>query len=337
MAEHHELTHASNYSAYVTINDAKVPVYKVVDKPDLRKTTCYIEAVTGAEFKVHYRDASSFSSTDWAAWVHIDGKSMRGSTFRKDGAFHSAPADDPRRVANWSGRSSGPGQEQPFMFSAPTLTDDVATAVNDENIIKNLATIQVKMHRGTSGKPVASHYTQATETVLHEKAKKAMVSHTAKLGAAKPCKPRSCTAFHYIDPTDAPYWTFEFRYLSRVLLELQGHVEAEPTPSPSASPPPAAAVKKEKHAASASAKGKGKRETITIDSDDSDVGDGDVEGEDSKAELKRLRERIAKIEGEDEGAGASGSAGGERKKVKREKVVVKEEKGKDGKVVYVLD
>ncbi|KAL8283956.1 hypothetical protein RQP46_005069 [Phenoliferia psychrophenolica] len=319
MADPTELTHATQFSAYVSINDAPVPVYKVVVKPDLRKTTCYIEAVTGAEFKVHYRDDQLTTSADWCAWIDIDGKPMTGTILDKStwGGRH-APQRSLARVNTWAGRPSGHASEQPFVFSAPTLTDDVASAVNDEHIIKNLATIQVRIHRGYKGQPVGTQYTAVTETVLHEKAKKAMVSHTAKLGAAKAAAVRTSAAFDYIDSWTTPYWTFEFKYLSRA------------APTPSVSPPPAA-LKKEKHA-NAAAKGKGKRTTITIDSDDEsdDAGageDGDEEGGDSKAELKKLREKIAKLEGE----------GGEKKKVKREKVVMKEEKDKDGKVVFVLD
>ena len=33
-----------------------VPAYKIFEKPDLRKTTCYIEAVDGAESQAHCRE-----------------------------------------------------------------------------------------------------------------------------------------------------------------------------------------------------------------------------------------------------------------------------------------
>ena len=79
-------------------------------------------------------------------------------------------------------RTDPKGLEQPFIFSAPSLTDDVAEACADESVIKNLASIQIRICRGYEGAIIRepAKYTAATETILHEKAKKAMVSHTAK-------------------------------------------------------------------------------------------------------------------------------------------------------------
>lgn len=199
----------------MTIEGSPVPVYKTTTKPELRKTTCYIEATSGKEFQVHFRDDQEVTDTDWAAILKIDGTSCASFYSRTWAAADAGgrmlstlaprawtarqmPTGHPWREIHFLARPSsevGPSPalqrtradpelaqytEQAFVFSAPTLTDDPTLSTADENVIKNLATVQVSLCRGSQGAPTYHQAAAVKETVLHERAKKGMVSHTAK-------------------------------------------------------------------------------------------------------------------------------------------------------------
>lgn len=130
--------------------------------------------------------------------------------------------------------------ERPFIFSQPKTTDDADLACGDERIVKNMGTIQLRFLRVREPTLVVNEFkAPAEEQTLHEKAKKALVSHSTAcvclLGGMAGQKLTSCASLgeetavpgegtpmgmqcEEIDPPDAPYYTLEFRYQSRGAL-----------------------------------------------------------------------------------------------------------------------
>ncbi|GAA5829662.1 hypothetical protein JCM11251_000240 [Rhodosporidiobolus azoricus] len=99
---------------------------------------------------------------------------------------------------------------RPFSFASLATTDDAHKACTDENVIKGLGTIQLS--------------------------KKATLSHQARFGSPRQVKPVSLTSFNWLDPADSPLAMLKFRYRSRALLQLEGHMPESASTSPS--PPP---------------------------------------------------------------------------------------------------
>ncbi|BGP36612.1 hypothetical protein JCM10449v2_000513 [Rhodotorula kratochvilovae] len=231
---------ANWWTASVLIDHKPVEVYKVEHSE--RKTTCYIEAVEGKEFK----DSGLF--------------------------LVSRAAADPAH--------------------------DVGEATNSEQVIKNLGTIQLEVYRteilGTVSAP--KQYKDPRQHVVDERSKKATMSHSTAFGAAKYSPDNSSTSsVRWIDPYRQPYYTLEFRYRSRALLELEGIVEAAPQPSPSpepvASTSGAAAAARAGSGSSPSANRKKRKGSAISLSDDDDA------GEDLRAKIARLEAENAKLKG----------------------------------------
>ncbi|KAL8281303.1 hypothetical protein RQP46_006337 [Phenoliferia psychrophenolica] len=275
------------WSAWVEVEDQPLEVYSVQVKPELNKVIAYIEAKDDKPFIVHARwdgPHEGVQPTDMSVEVGLDGRCMLGRTVKKKALV--APGGV--HTVTFRGRPTGGGMRKPFLFGQPVLTEDADEACSDEQVIKNLGTVQLKVFRCNRQTHLPRQHpvwNDVENPILNEKSKKAALSHTAHLGAAmEDPKDRSkgTTPVKYIDQRSAPHRTFEFRYLSRALPK-----------APSPTPPPASDRKGKKRAL----------ETITIDSDDSDVDD---------SEERRLRARLAELE---------------RAKVKKEKGAVKKEKG----------
>ncbi|GAA5857068.1 hypothetical protein JCM8547_007940 [Rhodosporidiobolus lusitaniae] len=206
------------FSAHVEVDGAPVPVYKIEQSGD-KKTTCFIEAVEGREFKVIFTN-EAFYDTSLAALLHLDGQESDGYTIKHQ---HQPATFDCKRVSATSVR--------PFVFSKLATTDDADEATNDEKVVKNLGTIQIEIYRVTVlGEAYASvSFKQAKEHVFDERSKKATLSHQAGFGAEKiKVDTGRRSELHWIDPYTQPFRILEFKYRSRALLELDGIVEDNP-------------------------------------------------------------------------------------------------------------
>ncbi|BGP44688.1 hypothetical protein JCM10450v2_000502 [Rhodotorula kratochvilovae] len=277
---------ANWWTASVLVDHQPVEVCRVEHSE--RKTTCYIEAVEGKEFKVEMR--KSWYTTDLATYLSLDGTEIQG--------FSSSRERLPTQPMTWVGSRISPIEIRPFAFAQIALTDDADEATNSEQVIKNLGTIQLEVYRteilGTVSAP--KQYKDPRQHVVDERSKKATMSHSTAFGAAKYSPDNSSTSsVRWIDPYRQPYYTLEFRYRSRALLELEGIVEAAPQPSPSpepvASTSGAAAAARAGSGSSPAANRKKRKGSAISLSDDDDA------GEDLRAKIARLETENAKLKG----------------------------------------
>ncbi|GAA6004399.1 hypothetical protein JCM10207_000709 [Rhodosporidiobolus poonsookiae] len=254
-----------DFFAHVEVDGKPVPVYKV-ERPNEKRTTCYIEAVEGKEFKVVFTN-SRHTEPALAAWLQIDGAENGGLTIERP------------TTGTYEGKRVSPTAIRPFTFSKLNTTDDASLATTDENAVKNLGTIQLELYRvDVLGTVVASGgYGDAKRQVFDERSKKATLSHQAGYGAERvKVDSGSRTSLRYIDPYRSPWRVLEFKYRSRMLLELEDIVEGVSLVLPFLSDSPA-----DPQSASS---GKKKRAAISL-SPDSD--------EDLRAKVARLEKDLA--------------------------------------------
>ncbi|KAM0754630.1 hypothetical protein T439DRAFT_377084 [Meredithblackwellia eburnea MCA 4105] len=333
-----ELVRNDRFHAFVKLSSSQdpVPIYAVSVNEQLKKTTGYIEAKDGEQFTVHYRDdgRSEDNGWDWTIRVYIDGSSVRGKVLLQT-AINQSSIGSKQRMVNFTGALESESSERPFVFSKPTLAEDPDDATTSEVIVKGAGTIKVTLQRGYFQGPSLQTVikTPLKEPVFSEKSKKGMMSHISSFGESKSIERQKFVHVDDVDTSTNPWWSFEFRYLSRVLLELQGHVEAEDhsrSPSveavASSSANNSTKVKKEKEKEKEKGK-KRKLETIVI---------GDSDDDDDEDEIRRLKARLAKLEDKGKGKGKGKYV---KPKVKAEKtdVKVREEKTEGGKTLLVID
>ncbi|ORY40628.1 hypothetical protein BCR35DRAFT_336486 [Leucosporidium creatinivorum] len=226
------------FSVWVEVNGVKAPIYSLEQEGST--TSGFIEAVEGAQFSVHTRDERKRPPSDsYRVQLIIDGMSITGSTTNvKTSDLFRAQAESYKRQTFFSTVQDGQISRRPFQFSALQVTDDDNIACSEEEVIISMSSIRLLYRRvkvtGTyekSGKASAL----APSAILHEKSKKGLLSHQMSFGAAQPCspRPRRRTAIDYesIDTRDKPLAAFEFKYRSKTLLELEGHI---PTTEPAA-------------------------------------------------------------------------------------------------------
>ncbi|GAA6001213.1 hypothetical protein JCM10207_007467 [Rhodosporidiobolus poonsookiae] len=155
----------------------------------------------------------------------------------------SLPPNAPSRTLAFAGRELTDVQVQPFRFGKVLLTDDPETACADQQVVKNAGSIQlvyklikdVQIVKGAKAK-----FTKETDPAkaIDERSKKATLSHMTTFD--EPVEAREVTRASF-DIEDKSYATVTFRYRSRQLLQLQGHIPDSPEPSPQPSPSPAPA------------------------------------------------------------------------------------------------
>ncbi|GAA5837816.1 hypothetical protein JCM5353_002975 [Sporobolomyces roseus] len=295
-------------SVSILIDDKPVEMYKVQVKDN--KATCYIESIEGKELKIQNKILQSFLPYGVAFFGEVDGSKVDGILSPR-----------PEKPSVIDGAYISAFQKRPFMFSKINLTDNPDLASNDETFIKNLGLIKVTALRGKETGPLykSNKFEGAVDNrAIDERSKKANVSHQVGFGAAKMVTQRKRVPMTWIDSMSSPYVTFEIKYLSRNLLELQDivkplvPVDQDTTPSTSSS-----------SRAKSSKKRKASNFTINKDgalvlSDDSDDEEESLLAKVARleAENKRLRggEEIIKVKKE---KGESSIV-----KVKKEKVVI---------------
>ncbi|GAA5875401.1 hypothetical protein JCM16303_000611 [Sporobolomyces ruberrimus] len=138
-----------------------------------------------------------------------------------------------------SGREISKTTEQPFLFGKLRTTDDDDAACSSEEVIKNLGTIRVTYCRVENIRDSELGVRAPEETKpIHEKNKKARLSHQAAFGEKRAITAGRRSTFNWIDAEEKPLQIFEFRYRSRQLLQLEGHIPDSPEPTPEPSPEP---------------------------------------------------------------------------------------------------
>jgi hypothetical protein len=97
-------------------------------------------------------------------------------------------------------------------------TDSDELACHEEQVIKNFGTIQLRYRRGTKyGKSdTIGTFDTSQPRLIHEKVKKAQLSHQTAFGKAKPIPELiSFPTCDWIDSKTSPFFQIEFRYRSR--------------------------------------------------------------------------------------------------------------------------
>ena len=127
----------------------------------------------------------------------------------------------PKRIATFKGKRTGPTSISPFQFSNITVTDDFEQSNNDEAFVKNIASIEVSVHRCTLfGQPQQAATSQQYDnphktSAVHERTKKGLMSHVTSLGAAVYTPPANTVTVDWVDQLSSPLFTFRFNYRSR--------------------------------------------------------------------------------------------------------------------------
>ncbi|KAL8293535.1 hypothetical protein RQP46_000236 [Phenoliferia psychrophenolica] len=183
---------------------------------------------------------------DHAAWVEVAGKPAQ---------IYSVTADvDLNKSTAFIESSYGatftihllcdkPGFKRDYVFRAPTFTDDPARAsLRTEQVgTIEIRAFKVKDVCATGCSPVVP---DLNDFLLDEAQHKAEISHVASLGEARASGYRNGSTCTYLTPKNAPEYTWEFRYRSRDILELNGQIKVKPIEPPA--PPPFVSFKRPK-------------------------------------------------------------------------------------------
>ncbi|GAA6006401.1 hypothetical protein JCM11491_004941 [Sporobolomyces phaffii] len=176
-----------NYFAWVEIDGEPVQVYSKTVQDD-SKAVCYIEAIEGKHFTVCTADQRRTPpSYDWSVRVHVDGqRSPLAQT-----------------------------TEQKLLFGKLRTTDDDDVASNEEALIKNLGSIRVEYRavKNLKSDPDGGPGKVSQAKPIHEKTKKAQLSHQAVFGERQERESTGWLQFDWVG--GIPSHIFEFRYRSR--------------------------------------------------------------------------------------------------------------------------
>ncbi|GAA5947383.1 hypothetical protein JCM3765_001651 [Sporobolomyces pararoseus] len=199
------------------------------------KVIGYVEANEGHQFVICYADRRLVRpQNDYAVELYVDGTYAKGIAHSRDHRRFVSPLGDSARFQTLTGRRVSDTTERPFLFGTLKTTDLDEEACTDEQVVKNLGTIQLRYFRAENIRPKTTPaiYQYAGTKAIHEKAKKAQLSHQASYGESVQIAKRPRSTCDFIDVKSSPYFQLEFRYRSRQLLQLEGHIPNSPTPSP---------------------------------------------------------------------------------------------------------
>ncbi|GAA5983126.1 hypothetical protein JCM5350_007886 [Sporobolomyces pararoseus] len=223
---------------WIEVDGEPLEVYGVTEKEN--KTIGYIEAKEGQQFVVRVADLRRVQpEADFTMQVFLDGTKANGVSIGRAAIQWDSPDIDSRWQHTFRGRPIGETTEQPFLFSKLQTTDSDELACTKEEVVKNLGTIQLRYSRIKNIKPFNQTFKPKhtePEPMIHERAKKAQLSHQAAYGETVQVPEKGRSKFNYIDPKSSPLFQFEFRYRSRQLLQLEGYIPN--SPAPTASPEP---------------------------------------------------------------------------------------------------
>ncbi|KAI5481259.1 hypothetical protein MNV49_004879 [Pseudohyphozyma bogoriensis] len=242
------LTHKHVFSTYScavlspATSTQPLPIYSPSYSAATNTHSGFIEAVAGREFKVVQTGPTSSSV---AVWGEGDGTSWGGIVVNSDKFVRGGQLE--YRV-EFASVNCGQGVERPFMFAPLLHTDDPKVASFDPHHLSNLGTLKIRLYRVSSIQPSPSS-NQAKDPKLQEimingrpyvpprpvfEGQKAMFSHQTWLGAAREAdqdRTAESSKVGYLDE-GKPLVTFEFKYLSRDLLEIRGLIPRAPDEKP---------------------------------------------------------------------------------------------------------
>ncbi|GAA5980833.1 hypothetical protein JCM5350_003724 [Sporobolomyces pararoseus] len=216
-----------DFYGWIAVDGEPVQVYGATEANG--KSIGYVEAKEGQQFVIHFADLrKGLLDTDCVVRAFIDGDKVQGLVLFRDDFRCS------NRLDKFTGRQVTESTEQPFLFSKLKTTDSDDLACTDEQVVKNLGTIQLRYCRIRDVRlSTAVYKPQAVEPkMIHEKAKKAQLSHRAAYGKTVQAVSGRSTSYTLNDVDSSPLFQLEFRYRSRQLLQLEGYIPHSPTPSP---------------------------------------------------------------------------------------------------------
>ncbi|BGP38178.1 hypothetical protein JCM10449v2_002107 [Rhodotorula kratochvilovae] len=222
--------------AWIEVEGAPLQVYGV--EQDGKKTVAYVEAKDGKQFEVHYLDLRTSCQSAHVARLYFDGSRVKGMVVKREPSKFQDPLDNCSRECVFRGFRNTRTTMRPFEFNPLQLTDNDELACFDERVVKNIGTIQIKYMRVKNLRSTDTFKPKAGQMPsIHEKAKKAQLSHQVGFGDPVDVSARTRLAFDSIDREEDPLSMLEFRYRSRDLLQLKGYIEVSP-PTAAPSPPP---------------------------------------------------------------------------------------------------
>ncbi|KAM0755004.1 hypothetical protein T439DRAFT_127122 [Meredithblackwellia eburnea MCA 4105] len=142
------------------------------------------------------------------------------------------------RLITFNGRRATPSLKLPYKFVKPNFVEDgSSSSTSKASSPRNVGTIQICLYRSRvreddsarSKKKSKRRERKFNMPQVNEKNKKAMMSHQVSFGQGvaiqKQPDSTSSPTYDLIDRIGAPYWTLEFQYMSRFLLEMKGLIE----------------------------------------------------------------------------------------------------------------
>ncbi|GAA5844723.1 hypothetical protein JCM5353_005837 [Sporobolomyces roseus] len=318
----------TDYYTWVEVDGKPLQVYGIEEKEN--KIFGYIEAQEGKQFVVCLADLRTTPpEQSFCTRAFVDGAYCNGQLTHCTSSGYATASKKSWRCSKLLGKKTSHTTIQPLIFSKLELTDDDDLACNDEEALKALGTVQVVYRRINNVRTCAnpevanSKYSSAQTQRFHEKAKKAQVSHQATFGAEVTRKAAvRRTSFSWADAVD-PLETYEFRYRSRQLLQLEGFIpdspepSSEPSPSPvpqvAASPSPARAPASPIASTSATAPRPSGERLVTVKQENDRLArlKEELESLDRQERIAALRREIAELEG-----GASSPTSSSIRKIK---------------------
>ncbi|GAA5913194.1 hypothetical protein JCM6882_005814 [Rhodosporidiobolus microsporus] len=191
------------------------------------KAVGHVEAQEGREFKLHFSD-QRFSAPDHVVRAYVDGTRVHGQIARATAPKYSMALTASDRFVSFEGREESPTLIRPFLFTALKTTDDDDVACTDESVIKGMCSVQLKVWRITNVRDSTWGQFEGRTAILHEKSKKAVLSHQASFGAPVSVQSNRRSTYDFLDPADSPQTVIEFRYRSRAILQFE---DLMPVPS----------------------------------------------------------------------------------------------------------
>ncbi|GAA5875398.1 hypothetical protein JCM16303_000610 [Sporobolomyces ruberrimus] len=231
------------FFVWIEIDGAPVQVYTQEVKEE-GKTLCYIEAIEGKEFVVRCADLRTSRPDDpYNVRIFVDGTRCNGFLTETSQFDYHVGLNAYWRYSTFSVKEISRTAELPFSFGKLQTTDDDDAACSNEEVIKHLGTIRLVYRRVKNVQESDPEVEkQAEAKPIHERSKKARLSHQAAFGEVKVKNDRGRLTFNFVDTEHYPLQVYEFRYRSRQLLQLEGMIPDTPQASPRISAEPQAAT-----------------------------------------------------------------------------------------------
>ncbi|GAA5971510.1 hypothetical protein JCM11641_000619 [Rhodosporidiobolus odoratus] len=228
-----------NFAAWSTVDDYPLQVHSI--SQETNRTIGYVEAAEGKRFKVHYADCrDQRPEQSYAVRVEVDGKRADGRITNREGDFFNSQPWKDERITTIKGAEAGPGSIRPLSFSRLALTEDENLALSSSKEIAALGTIKLSYRRIESMGEVKAAMSVGEERrfgpektnqtgisaalPVHERARKAEISHRTTLGKEVKVKAAKKVKCVYMDKLKTPFATIEILYRSKDILEAEGHI-----------------------------------------------------------------------------------------------------------------